>query len=69
MTTPKRKPGRPADKARATAIATQAIRYQGAPCRKGHNGTRYASTGACVACYAPAVAPVAPVGEFEGMFS
>lgn len=47
----KPRPGRPRDTIRATALASGAIHYAGKPCRKGHVGLRYVSTGACVACY------------------
>lgn len=38
---------RPKDPARALATGK---RYQGAPCKKGHTGLRYTSTGSCVDC-------------------
>lgn len=50
----KRRPGRPRDTIRATALASGAIHYAGKPCRKGHAGLRYVSTGACVDCYGKA---------------
>jgi hypothetical protein len=55
------KRGRPADPNRAAALQTGAIRYQGPECHKGHTGTRYASTGACVACYG--------VSEYQDCFA
>ena len=36
--------------ARKLATATGSIFYQGKPCSAGHDGNRYASTGACVVC-------------------
>ena len=64
---PRAKRGRPQDANRAKALAERAIHYHGAPCRYGHAGTRYVSTGACVACYgARAVAVVAD--EFSSLF-
>lgn len=43
---------RKADRARAAAREAGAKRYHGAPCKAGHDGTRYTSTGACVTCQA-----------------
>jgi hypothetical protein len=49
---PKR--GRPIDPAKREALESSAIVYQGKPCKRGHSGARYVSTGACVACMAGA---------------
>jgi len=65
---PRRKRGRPQDPARALGLSQGAIRYHGVPCRYGHGGERYVSTGACVACYGRS--PVAVVAdEFTHLFS
>lgn len=49
---PRPKRGRPQDPQRNAALASGAIRYMSRkPCRHGHKGERYVSTGACVACY------------------
>ena len=37
---------------RAAARLAGRSHYRGAACRHGHDGLRYASTGACVACVA-----------------
>jgi hypothetical protein len=42
--------GRPVDEARSIAKLLGATKYEGAPCKRGHDGTRYTSTGACAAC-------------------
>jgi hypothetical protein len=34
------------------AIERGIRRYRGAPCRNGHNGTRYVRSGSCVECQA-----------------
>lgn len=60
----KPKRGRPQDPQRNAALAANAIRYQGKPCRKGHSGERYVSTGACVACHGVAVTP----DEYANLF-
>lgn len=60
-------PGRPRDTIRATALASGAIHYAGKPCRKGHVGLRYVSTGACVACYRCEALPVAD--SFSDIFN
>lgn len=62
--------GRKPDPARQSAREAGAKRYQGAPCKAGHDGARYTSTGACVTCQARLKAkwhgrPVAD--EFEEM--
>lgn len=38
------------DEARLKAIETGRLKYQGNPCKHGHNGIRYSSTGGCVDC-------------------
>ena len=42
--------GRPPSEARVVAAATGAATFAGAPCKRGHAGTRYTSTRACVDC-------------------
>lgn len=44
--------GRPMNAARRAAIDARQRRYQGEPCKAGHDGTRYTSTGACCDCQA-----------------
>lgn len=68
---PRAKRGRPQDPNRAHGLASGAIHYQGAPCRYGHAGTRYVSTGACVACYGvkPLVVGAVARDEFSGLFN
>ena len=41
---------RPADSNRHAAAKAGARTYQGNTCRRGHDGKRYTSTGACIAC-------------------
>lgn len=62
------KRGRPQDPAKHEALQSGSLFYAGKPCRKGHAGKRYASTGACVACYS--VRPLVDVAgdEFAQMF-
>jgi len=38
--------------ARRVALSLGLVRYQGRPCRYGHDGVRYASSTGCVACIA-----------------
>lgn len=45
---------RPINKNRAEAVAGGLNKYQGSPCRHGHEGVRYVSTHACVECAAAA---------------
>lgn len=40
----------PRNQDRAAAIAAGRNKYQGKPCKHGHNGIRYASSHSCVAC-------------------
>jgi len=47
-----RRPGRPLSAARGAAREAGESTYQGAPCKRGHAGRRYASTAACVDCVA-----------------
>ena len=63
---PRPKRGRPIDETRRAAMASGAIQYRGKPCKRGHNGTRYVSTGSCVACHAVLRGAVAD--EFSSMF-
>lgn len=41
---------RPVDHARTTARRSGAVTYDGTPCGRGHGGSRYVSTGACLDC-------------------
>lgn len=43
--------GRPRNATRDAAIDAGYLFFAGKPCRYGHEGKRYTSTGACVACY------------------
>lgn len=47
---PKR--GRPVNLERQEALESGKRHYAGLPCRYGHKGLRYTSTGACVDCLA-----------------
>jgi len=58
---PKR--GRPRDATRDAALLAGYLFYAGKPCKRGHGGKRYVSTGACVDCYGVAV-----VDEFASLF-
>ena len=44
---------------RRMAEANGEWKYQGTPCKHGHGGLRYSSTGRCVDCNACAYVPVA----------
>ena len=57
---------RPLNPARQAAKQAGARHYQGPPCAKGHDGVRYTSTGACVACYGVTVPAVATVAGDTG---
>lgn len=41
---------RPIDPARGAARLARTVTYDGAPCGRGHSGTRYVSTAACLDC-------------------
>ncbi|MBB5986000.1 hypothetical protein HNP60_001974 [Sphingobium sp. B1D3A] len=42
--------GRPIDREREAARLLGVTRYVGPMCKRGHDGERYTSTGACCAC-------------------
>lgn len=44
--------GRPRHAGRHAALISGALTYRGKTCSRGHAGTRYASTAACVTCAA-----------------
>ncbi len=43
---------KPVITARITAKAAGELTYKGTPCKRGHSGHRYTSSGNCVECYA-----------------
>lgn len=59
--------GRPRDIMRDIALASGAKHYTGQPCKLGHCGKRYTSTGACVACVS-AYRLSGAEGPFSGLF-
>lgn len=56
--------GRPRDQRRWKALEAGAITYRGNACKHSHDGVRYVSTGACVACYSGKVS----ADEFSELF-
>lgn len=67
---PRPKRGRPRNATRDAAILAGYLYFQGKPCKHGHAGKRYASTGACVDCYAvkPVVDLASASDEFSSLF-
>jgi hypothetical protein len=70
---PHRRPqrGRPRNATRDAATLAGFLYFQGNPCRYGHEGKRYTSTGACVACYAERQGRAVDLAgdEFAGMWA
>lgn len=65
---PRQKRGRPRNATRDAALEAGYLFFAGKPCRYGHAGKRYTSTGACVECY-KGRAVERDADEFESLFS